>query len=229
MVLGVVGALALLLAIAPGATFAADGARVLPSSAQPYGQSYGAWAADWWQWVLAQPASTNPLFDDTGAQCANDQNGPVWFLAGAFTTGVTRDCAVPAGRALLVPVLNIVYCAFPEDPPDTKTEEFIRGIVDPIAASATGVFVTIDGASVAGVTGRFFEQSALFGMTLEADNVFGLPAGQVLDPCADAGYYVVVPPLPPGDHTISFGGTFPDFGGAGVDFSIDVTYSLTVG
>ena len=39
------------------------------------------------------------------------------------------------------------------------------------------------------------------------------------------GYYVLVPPLPPGPHTIVFGGTItdPDF-----TFTLHVTYTITV-
>jgi hypothetical protein len=58
---------------------------------------------------------------------------------------------------------------------------------------------------------------------LPPDNVFGLPAGFVLDPCADEGYFLMVKPLPPGTHTIAFTGTF-----AGAP-PVDVTWTVTVG
>ena len=31
----------------------AGGPRVEPFNAQPAGQTYGRWAAEWWQWALA--------------------------------------------------------------------------------------------------------------------------------------------------------------------------------
>src|SRR4051812_21267521 len=88
-----------------------DAGREAPN-AHPYGQSYGQWAADWWQWALAQPAATNPLLDATGARCANDQHGRVWFLAGTTGGDANRTCTVPRGTAILIPVLNNVYAAF---------------------------------------------------------------------------------------------------------------------
>ena len=42
---------------------------------------------------------------------------------------------------------------------------------------------------------------------LPADNLFGLDPGFVLDPSVDAGYYLVVKPLAPGEHTLRFGGS----------------------
>jgi len=221
--LAVIGSIALVLALAPVAVAAPGGAHVLPASSHPYGQSYSEWSAAWWEWALAQPGSTNPILDATGEQCANDQSGQVWFLAGAFGEA-ERECAVPAGQALFFPVVNIVYCAFPEDPPEQRTEEFVRGIVDPIAANATGLSATVDGEPITDIGGRFYVESSLFAMVLGPDNVFGAPVGQVIDPCASAGYWLFLPPLPPGEHTITFSGTLPDAG-----FSNDVTYYLTVG
>jgi hypothetical protein len=193
---------------------------VLPPTAHPYGQTYSEWAADWWQWALEQPTATNPVLDTTGAQCANDQQGKVWFLAGSFgEEPVIRECTVPTGTALLIPVLNAFYCAEPNEP---QTEEFVREQVAlQIADDATGLSVTIDGAAVSNVD-AYFEESALFELTLPEGNIFGLPAGTRYPVCADAGYYVVVHPLPPGEHTINFTGT------TRTGFSVDVTYHITV-
>jgi hypothetical protein len=186
--------------------------RVFSPNAQPYGQSYGEWAADWWQWVLTQPAATNPLTDPTGAQCANNQQGPVWFLVGTTGGSANRTCTVPTGKALLFPVVNNVYAAFafdpsgavPPDPREQRTEAFVRNAAH---FTASGLTATIDGASVPNIEERYFEQSALFSVTLPAGNLFGLSEGFVLDPCADEGYYLMVKPLSPGRHTISLAGT----------------------
>src|SRR5439155_23432452 len=102
---------ALFLALTPAAL--AEGPGVVPPAAHPYGHTYSDWAARWWQWALAQPLSTNPVLDTTGANCAAGQSGRVWFLAGTFSAGtVSRSCTVPAGTALLFPVLNNAYFAF---------------------------------------------------------------------------------------------------------------------
>lgn len=194
----------------------------LPPDAHPYGQSYSEWAADWWQWVLTQPVATNPVLDETGARCANGQSGPVWFLAGAFASGtVSRSCTVPTGTALLFPVVNYFYCALETDPPEQRTVEFARAQTSFVRDSASGLSATIDGVAVPDVT-RYFEDSVVFTAVLPADNLFGLPAGTLLAPCVDAGFYVMVPPLSKGEHTIQFSGTLASL------ISLDVTYQLTV-
>jgi hypothetical protein len=45
--------------------------------------------ASWWQWALSIPTAQNPLLDTTGANCAQKQDGPIWFLAGVGFGGAT--------------------------------------------------------------------------------------------------------------------------------------------
>jgi hypothetical protein len=225
--LGLLAALVavLVLGLAPASAVAlrADAnPHVFPPAAHPYGQSYGEWGADWWQWALSQPVSTNPVLDETGANCAAGQSGPVWFLAGTFGGSATRSCAIPTGKALLLPVLNNAYFAFENDPPEQRTEEFVRGQVSFFEDAVTRLSATIDGVSVASIKERYFAESPLFTVVLPADNLFGLPEGFVLDPSVDVGYYLMVEPLAPGEHTIHFAGALPGF-------SVDVTYAITVG
>jgi hypothetical protein len=131
-----------------------------------------------------------------------------------------RNCTIPVGRALVFPVLNVGAFAFLTDPPEQRTETYLRGQVVSVKG-ATGLFAEIDGIPVADVS-RWYEESPLFRwVVLPEGNIFGLPAGFVLDPCVDAGYYLAVQPLPPGKHEIHFG---VDDG----DFVVDATYHLTV-
>jgi hypothetical protein len=192
-----------------------------PPHTLPYGQSYSQYAADWWQWVLAQPASTNPATDTTGGNCAVGQSNPfVWFLAGDFGGTVTRSCTVPFGKALLIPVVNTVYGAFLTDPADQRTVQYVRSQVTPVAQAATGLKASFDSLALDDVS-SYFEQSSIFSSTLPAGNIFGAPAGTVLSPSADAGYYLVFYPPLPGVHTIEVAGTI---GGS----PVDVTYHLNV-
>jgi hypothetical protein len=91
---------------------AQDDEQITPVNANAYGNTYGEWSARWWQWLLSIPAATNPNSDTTGANCAQEQAGPVWFLAGTFGgSAVTRSCTVPAGKALFFPILNSIFGA----------------------------------------------------------------------------------------------------------------------
>src|SRR2546426_6305813 len=87
---------------------------VLPINSTPYGKTYGEWSAEHWKWTFSFPVDHHPQTDT--ADCSAGQSGPVWFLGGTFTTTVdpsgvvvgraTRDCAVPAGKALFFPIID---------------------------------------------------------------------------------------------------------------------------
>src|SRR5215203_3217355 len=99
--------------LAPSASAQNANPGVLPPHAKPHGHSYGEWSAEWWQWALSLPVAVNPLTDDTGEDCAQGQDGKVWFLAGTFSPDaattpdpVTRSCTLPAGTAIFFPIVN---------------------------------------------------------------------------------------------------------------------------
>jgi hypothetical protein len=62
---------------------------VFSADSKPYNLTYGEWTAKWWQWGYSIPKNINPAYDNTGKNCAQKQNGPVWFLAGTFGHSVT--------------------------------------------------------------------------------------------------------------------------------------------
>jgi len=171
----------------------------------PHGQSYAEWAADWWKWAVGQTFENTALLDFfNGADCSAAQQGHVWFLGGTFgiVPGIDRECTVPAGTALLFPIVNAAYFAFLDDPPETRTEEFIRAQV---ACFDYEVFASIDGVEVQGAI-RYFEQSPIFEAFLPEGNAFGLPS-MLLSPSVDQGIYLFVRPLSVGEHTVEFLGT----------------------
>lgn len=206
------------------------GALIAPIQTEPAGQTYGRWAAAWWQWALGIPADGNPGLDTTGEQCARRQVDRVWFLAGSFSTGpVVRTCEVPAKKSLFFPLLNTGYGAFLSDPPEQRTEEFLRQAGS--CTESAQISVWIDGFEVPNhlqvFTGASGSQSPLFNLQLPPGNLLGLTETQVpelvLSPTAEQGYYLFVRPLSNGSHTIRWIASGCTPGG-----SQDVTYHLTV-
>lgn len=203
---------------------------IAPIKSKPHGHSYSEWAARWWQWALGQPAGVNPVTDTSGEFCATGQKGAVWFLAGTFgdPSPINRTCTIPTGQALFFPVIDAFYGAFLNDPPETRTAEFIRAQVDCTVESAQ---VEIDGVLVNNVQRYFLgpQKSLLFDVQLPIDNVFELTPEDapelLLSPSADSGIYLFLSPLPPGVHTLHWEAsqTCP-FG----NFTQDVTYQLTI-
>lgn len=208
-----------LAAAAPAQASVAD-YLVYPPSAPPLGKTYSQYGADWWKFVLAKPAASNPLLDTTGANCAVGQSGPVWILAGTFGgPAVTRNCTIPFGKSILFPVANALYSAFPTDPAAERTEAFVRAQANAQLNTVTNLKASIDGSPITTIS-RYRENSTLFNVTLGAGNIFDVPAGTVLSPNADAGYYLVAYPFLPGKHTIKFSNGAPGTG-------VDVTYNIT--
>ena len=229
-VFGVIGALALIVPTA-GAQARNDNPRILPPNSHAYGKTYGAWSAAWWQYVTAQPVSSNPLFDKTGAGCRNGQSGKVFFLVGAGTSeSFTRDqCTVPTGKALFFPLVNAVDFEPGFTPLQVweQLQEFFGGATE-LHASVDGVPVSnLDPATTpyrvcAGPVSRCDAPS--FSLTLPSENLFGAPEG-TYEPAVADGYYLLLAPLPPGSHTLTFGGIGL---AAGSEFVQDVTYHLVV-
>lgn len=81
------GALALLLAATTSVAQADKGP--LPTNSNAFGRGYDESAAEWLEWTVAIPASSNPLFDSNGASAAIGQSGKVWFLTGTSGQGAT--------------------------------------------------------------------------------------------------------------------------------------------
>lgn len=193
--------------------------RIAPSHTEPEGQTYGRWAAEWWQWALGVPAAANPLFDTTGTNCAQRQLDDVWFLAGSFGSDpIVRTCEVLAGKSLFFPLINNFYGAFLNDPPETRTEEAVRDIAK--CSEPAQISLRIDGVripqSLVTFTGRRGIESPLFNIQLPPGAVFDLDQlapEAVLSPSAEQGYYVFLYPLRPGSHTIEWDATGCTAGG----------------
>jgi hypothetical protein len=211
---------------------------------KPEGQTYGRWAAEWWQWALGIPGDVNPVTDTTGEHCAQRQVDKVWFLAGGLPTDtVIRTCEIPEGKSLFFPLINTFSGAFLNDPAEMRTEEFLRE--DARCTVAAEISVEIDGFKVPRPT-RFFtgasgSQSPIFNVQLPPGNLVGaVPVASgspdetvvpelVLTPSAEQGYYLFVRPLSPGTHTIRWiasGCTKLEL--EGIVNSQDITYHLKV-
>ena len=196
----------IVLTFTTGAAFAAD-AGILPINSRPYGQSYGQWAASWWQWAFSIPEAYNPVTDTTGAFASVGQSGPVWFLAGTFGTSEERTFSVPAGKGLFLPIYQWIFGAsvFDCEPSNPGVTCDIPTLRDSAAAAATSVksmLVTIDGNTVPDVTKYRALSPDAFPVTFPENAVFGFPAGTFFPQVAD-GYWLMLSPLQPGSHNIS--------------------------
>jgi len=206
---------------------------IAPPNSKPQGASYARWGAAWWQWVFSLHANVplNPLLTTGAVDCSYGQlRGRVWFLAGAIVSGnTTRSCEVPTGTWLFFPVLNAWSDNVAVSPPVP-----IETLKDGAAyfAEASELHASVDRVPVQNLF-AYRAAEAPFGYTVPAtDNMlqfFGANAPgsdwptTFVFPAASDGYWLMLKPLPPGPHTINFGGT-----GKNTGFQIDITYTITV-
>jgi hypothetical protein len=194
----------------------------------PYGKTYNEWGAEWWKYVMSFPATTSPLNDATGANCAAGQSGPVFFLVGTPGGEATRDeCVVPVGKSILFPILNGM-CAVPDDGPTVAGMKKVCTDTFDLVDVAT---VTVDGREPDNLLDKYRFPSPIFSYTGAIDNPYDSAMTWCAPVCYEGfresafsdGYWVLLHPLPPGEHTISFTGAITDWG-----FRVAVTYNLTV-
>lgn len=197
---------------------------VVPIDEEVVGQDYGEWTAQWWQWIGGIEAANNPLADATGASCDLDQAGPVWFLAGGLGGSVERECAIPTGRHLFFPLLNGI--AF-NNAGETSTVDELRAGLGGLIDAQCGLELTLDGEVLEDDLTVFRASSPEFALEVPEDDIFGFD-GDTIDPAVSDGYWIMLTPLPPGEHELVFGGAVCDAAGVPI-FEVDLTYDLDVG
>src|ERR1051326_4815101 len=190
----------------------------------PSGLPYGEWTAKWWQWSYSIPRDMNPIMDMTGKNCGQGQTGPVWFLAGTSGGPADRTCTIPAGKAILFPIIS-AECSYAENP-SLKTDSQLRSCAmtqnDRVTLAAT-----IDGVAVQGLQ-KYRVQSPLFSFNVPKNNIVGIKEGITTQGVSD-GYWVFLMPLSSGSHNIHFSGLSTDYTSVGVNnYETEVTYHLTV-
>lgn len=221
-------------------------AQVLPPHAHAFGKSYGEWSKEWWKWHFRLPATNHPAFSVDGANCGAGQSGKVWFLAGAFTnefpqnefnTVIRENCTVPTGKAIFFPIINVECStidtdpAFQRDDPKklrTCAKEFVEGP----NAIVKDLFVSVDGKPLRSLK-NYRAQSPVFRFSFAKpdDNILGVDCKKVdcsKPLAASDGYWIMLPPLSSGKHTIRFAGSFRDPNSNALFFGLDVTYKLKV-
>ena len=139
------------------------------------------------------------------------QTGNVWFLAGANLGPAIRSATVPTGVQLFFPMANFVNdYPCPEPPPfqpapGESLEHFLVRTGVPNLQFMTDLFASVDGVQLRSLD-AYLAISPLF--TFTADPALA----QTFDPCiigspqpgVSMGYWLLLTPLPPGDHVVRF-------------------------
>ena len=227
-----IGALALALAITTNLALAGNpNPRILPIDSNAQGMPYGEWSGKWWQWVYSFPNPMSPVADSTGEFATLGQSGSLWFLTGTYGTVAERTVTIPAGKTLFIPIINTIWINVPElgdNPWSDEQRAYAKAYIAPFIDSAYNLSCQIDGVEVKDIaTYRCgTPDGAEYMVTFPTDdNPWApyLPAG-TYGPCVDDGIWLMLTPLPPGQHEIHFTAASSSSG----PFALEVTYHLTV-
>ncbi len=181
-----------------------------------FGRKTADWVADWWQWTLSLPITSNPLTNESGTFTGVGQHGRVWFFtwfsdpsSQTRPVSLTRSAEVPAGRALLFPLMTTFNIAG-----DLDLAQWVSGIDVP------SLVFELDGAPLTDIAKRRVT-TRTFEIPIVPNGLIAGTEGTVRPSIASDGYWVMLKPLTTGNHTVHIksnrnGTTF------------DVTYNLTV-
>jgi hypothetical protein len=184
------------------------------------GRRVDAYPALWWQWVNRKRWGAQAFQDPTGAQCALNQHGPVWFLAGTDgTDAVTRACRVPGGKYVFLPLITMLVTS-------TGTGHDCAWAKGQAAANNAHVVATevrVDGqpVDIAGLR----MGSGCFDAYAQADYDSAPRGGE----SATDGYWLMLAPFADGAHTIRVHVRYDNPGTPLGDMEQDFEYRLDVG
>ena len=190
------------LAISPVA--ASSSVNIYPPESKPYGLTYAEHAENFWKWLLPMPANNSPMEDATGEKCTNGQansNSSVFYISHNSGGRSERVCEVPAGKGLLIPVMEAEVS---EKEAPGSSEEDLRRIVTNDQNSVNSLYLKIDDKEYSYEDLlKYRIHTGVFDVIFPNNGIYGIMEGGPSKVVAD-GFYVLTEPLPPGNHTIHF-------------------------
>jgi hypothetical protein len=201
-------------AAASGTDATLPGAQAIDAAEDVAGTSQADWSQAWLQWVASFPRYASPTTDTTGALCEAKQDGDVWFLAASNgTAAVQRTCTIPPGKTLFVPLASTTEARSGNREADCPA--MARIAAQSIEVNVDQLSLVVDGVPLPDLRSHRLATSGCYSPGLRQ-----MPRTTVPTTVGN-GYYVMLRPLAPGKHTLSFGARFGDA-------RLSTTYTLDV-
>lgn len=209
----------------------------------PYGKPLQDWAKEYWQWIMALPAGEIPKDSQTNlAKCIMGSNpeGNVTFLFGAYDETYVAKCNISSKQPILVPILTgECDSTVPEQRAKTGKIEDLWACARDADVGLISWEVTLDNRILFKKAGNeevnlnlidqiLVRNSSLFNITIPEVNRFEVDPG--VYPAVVDGYYLMLNPLPLGEHTLKYKATQEQkIPGADLSYiNSDATYFFTV-
>ena len=215
--------------------------KIFPPDATPFGLSYEEHAKNYWKWQLSLPIDKNPYKDSTGEKCANGQtnsNSSVFYLSGGGGGTHIRECKVPAGKGVLIPVLIVELSD--KEVPNASPEELSR-LAKIDQDHVTSLVLEINGKKIIeekypngianaknSIAKQYRTHTEEFDVLFPENAVFGVSAGS--SKAVADGFYIISEPLEKGVYDIVYKGSiFCDIADClDITFAQDMRYKLIV-
>jgi hypothetical protein len=201
---------------------AAELVQPLSPSALVGGKRVDAYPALWWQWVNRKRWGAQAFQDPTGAQCALNQRGPVWFLAGTDgTEKARRHCWIPEGKHIFLPVITMLATSRPGA---TLSCQQVKAQAAANNEHAVATEISLDG--VRFQLSRLRMRSECFNAFEFADHI---RQREYYTPSATDGYWLMLPPLSKGVHVLHIDAHYTNRGAELGELEQQFEYKLQVG
>jgi hypothetical protein len=195
---------------------------IYSKESSPFGVPYSQWIQRWWQWNIGTPSSDHPRDNYTSQKCTNNQNGPVWFLPDILTGKEERTCTIPAGKAILVPLLTGECNNDPSQP--FMNDDGLRKCA--LEGDEFGVLnATLDGQQIQNLN-QYRTQAGFFNVTVVNDNIFDMTPG-TFKGYAD-GFFVFLEPPSPGKHDLRLSTSVLNPTTPSYNYAAEVVYHLDI-
>jgi hypothetical protein len=186
------------------------------------GKNYSEWSGQWWTLLQNFTSDNVPSGDTTGEKCSKNQTDPnMFFLFGSngnSLKAIERECNIPPSKAIFVPVLAS-ECSDSED----KSLDTLQKRRDCVYDGTKDGIVEfkLNGMQLTNLTNYYSEIP--INVSLPAGNIWGVDPGLAME--YTGGYYVILKPLPVGQHTIELKGTDPGVFTNSVNYKINILNS----
>jgi hypothetical protein len=217
----------ILITLPPAA--ASDSVSIFPPGGKPYGLPYSDHVKNFWKWLISIPASATPRNDPTGERCTTGQsntNSSVFYLSPNTGGKSERACTVPAGKGLLIPVMQVEWSD--KEAPGASVEE-LHTSAKKDQDSVNSLYLKIgDKEYNYQDLIKYRTHTDDFEVTFPDNGIFGVMEGGVSRAVAD-GHYIITEHLPRGNHTVHYKSSLTCEGTDCVDhkFSQDIKYNIT--
>lgn len=219
------------------ASAAVTNTQIVPPNGTFEGQTYAEWAASFWQWALALPVNDPTLphpFNDCTRPISAGQTGDVWYWSAPDSPNQMCNQSatiIPAGKAIFLTMLDVEASSLDDPPFFATTAAGQQAIAEKFFSRIGNLFCTIDNVPVTNLT-TYHAETRQFHFHAPTPWIFENTGGNGTS--VGEGYFLMLQ-LPPGSHTIHYGGTihllandlYP--GSPAFDIVKDVTLLLTMG